>query len=651
MVIRPKPGILFLLLILCAAALFAQTEALRLGGSAFLLPEDWPHRYEPPEVLFRVKVNPDSTLGLVRVLDGKTELEPLLSKYLLAIEYVPSGDSLSMAEFDAILDILQTPESSSIQSKQAQQQLLGEIEDWIVQERQNLNFYSPARNPAEFGGLNSVSEPYRSGFYFYGPPENSVRRTQNRFEQRTSLFAEAYADFLTLGFLSGREKDLELAYGTETYPYQVTLSAIEVGIGGYEQLFARGLLKKNRLFGVERLYLGFAFLIQDGTWLERDSGREALLLDLSVPLGKTTLDLAFADHRTKLSQRYLRPEYWRDQDFSVERHYRSIYAAWRSPWLNLALLNENDSSEADVFTVPLQNDALRLRAWETLSIKALNVTALYERMFTQRDLVLGSADHTDLVGLELSLDNSKIKAAAQAELSDFESLRASAQLGYSLRKLDFGVLGAFRYNDPEPLLWVPSPYIATDSLSRVEIRDDAHFGLYLNWQLGRNSRLNLSGGRRYVSNQYYGSHLDSNNDVVPKEQNVNYLRLTARLDETWSNWNLNWQPGLVWQGGYTELFAEPQWRWQSHLNLSRLLGHDNALFAGFSLLGHSFYLNPDSVASSVDASLIMDTWIGVQISKRFEFQISYKNLFDSGIYGANPLPGSLQASLRWFFLN
>jgi len=636
-----KKLVLLAVLILLATALCAQDGPLCLGGKAFVLPEGWPQSYDPPEVLLRVKVNPDSTLGLVAVLDGKTELEPLLSQHLMLYEYIPSSDFL--AEFDAILEILSPPEIPAQASTREREQLLEEIEETIARERESLNFRSPLHPPAEQTALNSIGEPYRSGYYFYGLPENTARLSLRGFEQRSSLFSRGFQDLFALGFLNRQESLLEQAYGRIDHPYQVTLSAIEVGIGGYEQLFGRGLLRKNRLFGIDRLQLGFGFLIQDGAWLQRDSGREAVVLDISLPLGKTTLDLAVTDHRDILSQRYLRYEYWRSQDFSVERRHRTIFAAWRSPWLDLALLHEHDLATAAVFTDTLRDDALRFRAWKNLRIGALSLTPLYERMFVWRDFTLANDDHSDLLGLDIGFEAGRIGAEAIVRLKDFQRLQASADLDYSLGRFRFGALGSFRYREPEPVLRIPSPYSPGDSLSRVEIRDDAHLGLFLNWLWDQNS-LNLSGGRRVVFNQPIPY-------LVPNHQNLNYLRLGVRIDQTWNNWNLVWQPGLVWQGGFYELFLEPELRYQSHLNISRLLSHHNALFAGFFLLGHSSFVTPDPDWTVWDDALVIDIWAGVKIGRRFDFQVTYKNLLDSRIYDAEPLPGSLQASLRWYFLN
>ena len=636
-----KNWFLGLLLIILAGMLTAQPTPLRLGGRAFVLPSGWSQSYEPPEVLIRVKVNADSTLGLVSVLDGKTELESLLRQHLLTFAYIPSGDSL--AEFDAILDILPPPDVPTLQSKQERDQLLEEIEAWIQQDFASLNFRSPAHPPATETALNGATEPYRSGFYFYGLPDNSVRRSLHGFEQRISFYSPEYQDLFALGFLRDRNSTLEQAYGQISYPYPVALSAIEVGIGDYEQLFARGLLRKNRLFGVDSLQAGFGFLIQDGDWLGRDSGREALFFDLSLPLGKTTLDLAVADHRADLSQHYLRPEYWSNPEYRMERHHRDIFAAWRSPWLDLALLHEHDLSIETVYADTLRDDALRLRASKTLRTGGLSLTPLYERMFVWRSFSLATDDHTNLLGLGLGLDTARIKAEAKLELKDFKRFRALADLGYRLGQFRFGLLGSYRNNLPAPLLWAPNPFSPKDSLVQLDIHDNAHLGLYLNWLWGQNS-LNLSGGRRVVSTQPTIA-------LVPSPQPVNYLRFSARIDQTWNNWNLDWQPGIVWQGGYQDLFNEPKLRWQSHLNLSRLLSHHNALCAGFSLLGHSSFVTPDSDWTVREEALIIDLWAGVRIGTRFEFQITYKNLLNSGIYGADALPGSLQAALRWYFLN
>ncbi|HOH47354.1 MAG TPA: hypothetical protein PLX59_05890, partial [Candidatus Cloacimonadota bacterium] len=53
----------------------------------------------------------------------------------------------------------------------------------------------------------------------------------------------------------------------------------------------------------------------------------------------------------------------------------------------------------------------------------------------------------------------------------------------------------------------------------------------------------------------------------------------------------------------------------------------------------------------ITGSAIMDMWAGVQISKLFDFTVSFKNVFDSDLYGTYPIPQSVHANLHWYYLN
>ena len=133
-------------------------------------------------------------------------------------------------------------------------------------------------------------------------------------------------------------------------------------------------------------------------------------------------------------------------------------------------------------------------------------------------------------------------------------------------------------------------------------------------------------------------------------QKMLYVAASGDVTQNWGKWSLNWKPQISWEQD-AFLFEEPRLEYSSSLTMARDLGYGNALFAGCSLLGHGGYSSATQDYFYVDDSLIADVWAGVRITERFEFQATYKNVTDSSIYGVYPLPPSLHASLRWYFLN
>ena len=637
--------------LLLSAVLAAERAPLSLS-KALQLPADWAKSYSPPEVLIQVKTMPDSTFKLVSILDGKTELDSLLVAYLRSFTFSTSSDSLGIGqEFDVLVELQKAPSPpESVMALQDRSMLLSEIEGWITLDRRSYNIRETARQTAD-SVLTGLPVPYRAGFFSYQRLADEIPFAVNGFQPHGSLYSTALQENYCQGILARQDDALAFSWEEKPYPYEAALSDIEVGLGDYEHRFARGAVKKNRLFGKNRMYLGFDFLAQGGYWLEENSSLSIIKLFLSAPLGKTMLDLGFGDYASKMSMSVLLPEYWQKENFSVERRYRAIQTAWRSPWLNLALLNENDTSRAQKFVHALHNDALHLQAWKSVNIGALKVKALYEHQITERDFELGKKDYQDLAGLRLDYSDALYKGALQADLYDFEHGSAAADLSRSLHRFDLGTAARFSYNDPASRLWVPSIYTAGDSLRRVDIREKSNVALYLRYRVGQDSKLFLSAGRKEIQNSSVpDTTFTSLTALAAMPQKMLYVAASGDVSQNWGKWSLNWKPQISWEQD-AFLFEEPRLEYSSALTLSRDLGYGNALFVGCSLLGHGGYSSATQDYFYVDDSLIADVWAGVRITERFEFQATYKNVTDSSIYGVYPLPPSLHASLRWYFLN
>lgn len=640
-------SIFLILFIILTGVLPAQNIAAHLEGEALVLPESWPFRYDPAQVMVQVKVEADSILSFIKVLDEKPELTSLLEEFLSSRK----ANQLSIpasagTELNVIIDIIQVPPAYINLITQGKTRDVKNIELWIEKERKSLSFHQPIQDSVSANGFLALNEPYRSGFFSYSRSQYYNLPHLYGFKLQHSLYSSSFINNLMLGLFNLQEEIMELNATEKYYPYEVTLSDIEAGIGDYEHLYTRVALKKNNLFDYKDLYLSLDFLTQTGYWLEEDASRNALKLYLSVPIAKTKLNFSWIDLNSKLSMLNLSPEFWLPQNYIVKDHYRALYAGFNWVGPDLALFYEQNDIKSDKFIKTLHNDALHLQAWKDLQLQKIDLSLKYEHIFSDRNYETGEKDYQDRAEMKFSWNLKPLKWDIKAELTDFKQVQLATDLSYQFRKLSLGAMAFGNFNPAQSSFWIPSIYNEADSLRNVQIREINNAGVYTRYSLNPNTFISLSLGRKTIENIY--PELETE---FKEEKKLPYIRLGGKLNKIWNKWEIQWQPSLTWQSNFEGLFEEPEFEGSSYLNLFYHLPYNNAIFSGFSLIGHSGYWNSDPSTFYIDSSSIIDLWAGIQIGNRFEFQVSYKNLMDTSIYGVYPVPSSLHASLRWFFLN
>ena len=108
---------------------------------------------------------------------------------------------------------------------------------------------------------------------------------------------------------------------------------------------------------------------------------------------------------------------------------------------------------------------------------------------------------------------------------------------------------------------------------------------------------------------------------------------------------------MLWMQEIDQMRDNPALRGFGELELRRDLAHNNAIFAALGYTFHSSYINLAVPADALEFSLVANARIGVQISKLFDLEVSILNIGDNYIFGVQPVPVSLHAGLRWYFLN
>jgi hypothetical protein len=598
-----------------------------LGGKALDLPAGWMQAYEVPEVMIRIAVMPDSSLQLIGILDGKNELATLVEEHLRLYPYLLQSEQvLPGQQITAILRLNQPVSASS--GKASEQETLKRIEAWIesYKERHSLH------------GNGGDLWLYRSGFSFTGWDDPGNRNTMNGFERPGSAFSPALYDGLNSEFYQPSATYCGVGFTDVDYPYPIAVSELQTGLGDYEHRLAHGSIRKNGVFGVDGLYLGYEFIAQNGYLAEIGAAQTSMKFDLKLPLWGTQLRMAYTDHASDLAMTELSPEYWQPALFTIDHRLRRSMVQWLNPWLNLALNYESERARSNLFSSNLFTKTVQVKAFRSLTAGPLVSDLKYEHAFKDQNFTRTDNDYDDLIQAGLNLKGMSLRFS----LYDFEVARICGSYLQPLGSLSLGVFTRMGLSQPEAIIRVADIYTGIGTLGRIDKQERGRAGLEANWSLDPKLEAGLRAGIKRTATTDAGGETEA--DAV-------FADLKGKADWKRGHWKLAWEPALAWQYSREDIAGEPGLLAKSDLILYRDLGYDNALFAGFSVIGHSGYLSSLPSGIRTDASAVVDLIAGVQISKRFELNVSYKNIGNSSLFGIYPVPASLQASLRWFYLN
>ena len=306
-----KRLILIIMAVIAAfVSLSAQAEPLRWGEGVLELPEFWHKTYDPPQVLARVILNPDSTMSLLRIMDGKDELVPYVEDFLQRQGKAPQ-DSLfySTRERDLLIVIYQpyTPDRDlaglGYEEEPVRQFTFTpeDIDNWIDRKRTDTSLQLPVWDPARMSVFNRLPEPYRFGAFFSGERGTYDALRIRGFRPPQSQFGGMFHASLFNCLYQDEATTFQQNFTQGAYPYEVPLTDIEGGLGAFDHRYARGSLRKNRFIGVDSLQVAFDFNVQNGLWEELNGANTSLKSWISVPLGKSSLELEYADWASDVS--------------------------------------------------------------------------------------------------------------------------------------------------------------------------------------------------------------------------------------------------------------------------------------------------------------------------------------------------------------
>jgi hypothetical protein len=655
-----------LLLAWLAGSLSAQAAAgftpPRLASEAILdIPADWEQNYTPPEVMILVEIKADSTALLVKILDGKAELQPLIENLLPYLVFYPAvADSQAIDTTLSLKLAIRregglTQETKQEMADSLKQVKAEEITGWINQQRQaedRQTLFSSSMNKDGSWSPQLYDTFYRTNYFMLGLNSKPRLIRKDGWLQSASVYYNALQYQMLSNFRQVKATNSVIDFANERYPYPAMCTDIYAGLGDYEYNFARALVRKNHVLGVKDFYLEAGLLVQNGWWQETISNQTSSRIFLSLPVSGTTLSLNWEKYDHNIPSTALLAGLWTSSPFQIAQILSDVYLNWQLPWFTLGWQTQTEklSRSGHLNKQEYNNSRLLLNTDYQTAVADLDfsyqynyqlehpqVQSLYQyNNFSEHQVYLNAGKHFG--GLDYSL---------QSFWTENGFDLGTAEAGYTS---SLGRLGALysKYNGNNTSLADSVFYVNTAALYYPSVYAGSSFaGKYSFTSASHSLALDLSFGSKTLSVKQN----DAGRIALNADYNCLFGESLLQLHRRMGKYTASYEQTCLWNQYLPDLPDLPEVQGQAVVKLERDMGYHNTLSAGLNLTGHSDYSGGDPNLTSIYGALVTDAWLGVKISDLFEFRVIMSNLNGNVIYGVYPHPRTILATIHWFYLN
>ncbi len=490
----------------------------------------------------------------------------------------------------------------------------------------------------------AVYDSYRLASDFTGLQNATLQLESSGFQLPNTFFQTWYY----LGYMSQfyrlEQDGSHLNAKHLAYEYPVGLSRLEGSLGDYDSRNVQLSFAKGDLFGFEGASMQFDYRLRNGYWVDSANSGNSVKQYLGYRFRDFLFSLDLASYQKETGSYELNPAYWHLGNFQVKDKYTQIIGQIQHPWLSLSLSSINDRISGVSLSENWSSKSLQIAANRSFVLPYTQLDLGYEyRDLTQNFIPApgyNQIPYEQKSRLRLS-HASVLDLDFDAELLDWESLQSQADLSRKLGIFRIGVHNRMNLGDRTAIYEVSS-ILDGSTMPAVDIFSPWENSVYAAMNL---NALSLRLGFGQKKEQQETPLRD-----ISREPMI--LRASGAYDTSWQDWRLRLRLGWNYQEYDEYLMAAPEYTFYSEQRVYRYLSHDNMLTAGFSLQGHSDYYLANAVNPYlIEASTMMDAFAGLRISKLFDFSVSVKNLLSTSIYGLYPIPLSIHANIRWFFIN
>lgn len=431
----------------------------------------------------------------------------------------------------------------------------------------------------------------------------------------------------------------------QVYPYPMPVSRLTGSLGDYDNRYVNAMLAKSEVFGWRSSALRFDFTAQNSYWADTPASLSAMRFYGEAKLAGLDFALDYSSYKREASMYELLPQYWQNVNFPLSHDLQQWYLAVSYARLKLSYLNTDEQGKSAFFAKALSTQSKQIAVENQFEFPSGEALLRYEYADIERNYTISRSynleSYQHLLGLDL---NAKypLLLNVKAELFDWKRIRSGIDLGLGLGSVQTGAYARLYSGADEPLTSVTDIFAANATMPVPYIHSPSEYGLYGLYEWANLSAKLTAGMKRSELSLPSGT----------RKEDLLVAHLAAKWNPHWGVWELLVQPVWNYQQYSQNLMEAPEFSFRSDQVLTRHLEHHNALSLGLSLYGHSeFYAANVVMPYLIEGSTLVDVWVGVRITRQFDFAVSLKNLFDSALYAVNPVPVSFHAALKWYFLN
>ncbi len=622
---------------------------------AFLeIPFNWEYNYDRMEVLAEIRVLPDSTSFLESIKDDKIELFDLLHRQILQMSFRPMiQDSLAV---ESVMDLrFRISRATSGPATEMVYPIDKEyLDQWIKNDFAMYDVSKPFVDNIDQGSTSELGI-YRHGYHLIARYDPVTRIQKAGFSQPSTVFGNGlyygYYDSFSNPVIMGSR----INFASPVYEQAVPISDVQASLGDYEFKYARVAMRKNHMFDIKDLYYSFDVLVQNGYWTQLMSDQTSYQQHIRIPIGNTNLRLLYENYEQNIAMTQLHPVYWQNVNYMIDHRLNQFCIIMDNPWILFAYRRRSEKAKSTRFATGLESRADQFLLEKNFEIKldpnrkSLISVKLEKSIIDDnfKPVEKGYQDRAQ-VDIDVGLMNTDLKISSS--LTDFENLDSIVNLS---QVFGFGRIGinshTFLCKD-RTFDVTPSIYSASDTLRTIKYILPASNSIYYADKDRYGFSYRVSAGIKRIENHIpYLSEQEWKNFRI--ERDIAFSGIDAQYHRSIGDYGFDLRQSMLWHAFDEDLRELPQFSYDTYARITRYLPHNNTLFAGLGVIGHSSYAVLNSSNTIIDNSAIVDLWTGFTITDRFELTVSFKNLLDGTIYGVYPIPQSIHVAVRWYYLN
>lgn len=434
-------------------------------------------------------------------------------------------------------------------------------------------------------------------------------------------------------------------YSKTHYPYEVSLSQLSGSLGDYSNRNVKAKILKGNLFNLRDTEIHLDFLAQNSYWTDIQTSQTAHHEYLGFPIGNTFIEADISSFEKDLSMYELLPVYWKSSNVKMKGTFKNKYIAISHPWASASILKIDHTLRGLALYEPYTMRSTQYALDKNFLLKAVSVNLRYEYADTKNSVEVPTTynqdDYKNLLAIKLS-NQRLLRFELRSEVFDWKRLRQFSEFSYDFNNLNTGLYSLARIGKQDFFTSIPDVFNPSSQLPAVDIHTRHESGAFIKFNdtyLSMKAAIGLKEIRNTMP-------------AFSTTESLLVAHFAADWNPIWQDWEADVSQVWNYNGYKPTLMENPEYSFNTRLGIIRHLNHNNAISCGANVQGHtSYYIANATNPALIDGSTIIDLWAGIKIGSLFDFTLTGKNILSSSIYGVFPIPTSLHAGIRWYFIN